>query len=150
MEREEANQFQLWVKVQERSMLLMDNDLLVGLVETVRQNTKMPVILTNKEGLIISSTGLDSTKTWYPDNEKLVYDSLYFVNQLATMKMQHKPSTMNVFGDEFKAYYKDSFILTQLRYFPYIQMSVIFLFLLTAYAALVLPGEMSKTTFGWV
>ncbi len=135
MEREEANQFQLWVKVQERSMLLMDNDLLVGLVETVRQNTKMPVILTNKEGLIISSTGLDSTKTWYPDNEKLVYDSLYFVNQLATMKMQHKPATMNVFGDEFKAYYRDSFILTQLRYFPYIQMGVIFLFLLTAYAA---------------
>jgi len=135
MEREEANQFQLWVKVQERSMLLMDNDVLVGLVETVRQNTKMPVILTNKDGLIISAAGLDSTKTMYPDNEKLVYDSLYFANQLQKMKMQHKPAVMNIFGDEFKAYYRDSFILTQLRYFPYIQMGVIFLFLLTAYAA---------------
>ena len=135
MEREEANQFQLWVKVQERSMLLMDNDVLVGLVETVRQNTKMPVILTNKDGLIISAAGLDSTKTMYPDNDKLVYDSLYFANQLQKMKMQHKPAVMNIFGDEFKAYYRDSFILTQLRYFPYIQMAVIFLFLLTAYAA---------------
>ena len=135
MEREEANQFQLWVKVQERSMLLMDNDVLVGLVETVRQNTKMPVILTNKDGLIISAAGLDSTKTMYPDNDKLVYDSLYFANQLQKMKMQHKPAVMNIFGDEFKAYYRDSFILTQLRYFPYIQMGVIFLFLLTAYAA---------------
>ncbi|WP_421945650.1 sensor histidine kinase [Pedobacter sp.] len=135
MEREEANQFQLWVKVQERSMLLMDNDLLVGMVETIRQNTKTPVILTNNEGLIISATGLDSTKTMYPDNDKLVYDSLYFVNQLTKMKMQHKPAIMNVFGLEYKAYYKDSFVLTQLRYFPYIQMGVIFLFLLTAYAA---------------
>ncbi|RZK85272.1 MAG: sensor histidine kinase, partial [Pedobacter sp.] len=135
MEREEANQFQLWVRVQERSMFLMDNDVLVGLIETVRQNTKMPVILTNKDGLIISATGLDSTKTMYPDNDKLVYDSLYFANQLKKMKMQHKPALMNIFGDEFKAYYRDSFILTQLRYFPYIQMGVIFLFLLTAYAA---------------
>ncbi|KQR71937.1 HAMP domain-containing sensor histidine kinase [Pedobacter sp. Leaf176] len=135
MEREEANQFQLWVKVQERSMLLMDNDLLVGLVESIRQNTKTPVILTNNEGLIVSTSGLDSTKTIWPDNGKLVYDSLYFVKQLSTMKIQHKPATMNVFGAEYKAYYKDSFVLTQLRYFPYIQMGVIFLFLLTAYAA---------------
>lgn len=33
------------------------------------------------------------------------------------------------------AYYKDSFILTQLRFFPYIQLSVIALFLATAYVA---------------
>ena len=32
-------------------------------------------------------------------------------------------------------YYKDSFILTQLRYFPYIQLGVIALFLITAYVA---------------
>lgn len=135
MEREEANQFQLWVKITERSMLLMDNENLSSIIETVRQNTKMPVILVNKDDVIVSSTGLDSTKTMYSGNDKLVYDSLYFVKQLRQMQVQHKPAAMNIFGDEFKAYYKDSFILTQLRYFPYIQMGVIFLFLLTAYAA---------------
>ncbi|MFC4211715.1 sensor histidine kinase [Pedobacter lithocola] len=135
MQREEANQFQLWVKITERSMLLLDNENLNSIIETVRQNTKMPVILVNKDDVIISTTGLDSTKTMYPGNDKLVYDSLYFVKQLKIMKAQHKPATVKIFDDEFKAYYKDSFILTQLRYFPYIQMGVIFLFLLTAYAA---------------
>ncbi|RZJ59003.1 MAG: HAMP domain-containing histidine kinase, partial [Flavobacterium sp.] len=93
------------------------------------------VIVVNDDGTILSSSGLDSTKTWYPDNEKLVYDSLYFVRELSTMKKQHRPVVMNIMGQEKLAYYKDSFILTQLRYFPYIQMGVIFLFLLTAYTA---------------
>src|SRR5690606_8624998 len=38
-------------------------------------------------------------------------------------------------GETLLAYYKDSFILTQLRYFPYIQMGVILLFILIAYIA---------------
>ncbi|HWW43358.1 HAMP domain-containing sensor histidine kinase, partial [Pedobacter sp.] len=38
-------------------------------------------------------------------------------------------------GRKMLVYYKDSFILTQLRYFPYIQLGVIALFLLTAYVA---------------
>ncbi|WP_316807540.1 HAMP domain-containing sensor histidine kinase [Pedobacter agri] len=135
MEREEAAQFQLWVKITERSMLLYDNDNFTSVVEDVRENTKMPVIVVNNDGTILSSSGLDSTKTWYPDNDKLVYDSLYFVRELSTMRKQHRPVVMNIMGQEKLAYYKDSFILTQLRYFPYIQMGVIFLFLLTAYTA---------------
>jgi len=135
MEREEAAQFQLWVKITERSMLLYDNDNFTSVVEDVRENTKMPVIVVNGDGTILSSSGLDSTKTFYPDNDKLVYDSLYFVRELSTMKKQHRPVVMNIMGQEKLAYYKDSFILTQLRYFPYIQMGVIFLFLLTAYTA---------------
>jgi len=135
MEREEADQFHLWVRIQERSMLLMDNDDFRVIVETVRENTKTPVIMVDPNGNISSFFGLDSTKTNYPTDPKLTYDSLYFVRQLKKMKSQHKPDEMDIFGNKFKAYYKDSFILTQLRYFPYIQMSVIFLFLLTAYAA---------------
>ena len=135
MEREEAIQFKLYVRVQERAMLLMDDPLSQSLVTDVRENIKMPVILVNPDGLIISSTGLDSTKTLYPVNDKLEYDSLYYVRQLAIMKAQHPPAELNIFGNKNMAYYRDSFILTQLRYFPYIQMIVIFLFLLTAYAA---------------
>ncbi len=135
MEREEADQFHLWVRIQERSMLLYDNDDFRTIVETVRQNTKTPVIMVDSAGTISSFFGLDSTKTNYPTDSKLTYDSLYFVHQLAKMKEQHSPDEMNIIGRKFKAYYRDSFILTQLRYFPYIQMGVIFLFLLTAYAA---------------
>jgi len=135
MEREEANQFQLWVKVQERSMLLMDNDNFREVVESVRKNTKTPVIVVDSSQNITTYFGLDSTKTNYETDTTLAYDSLYFVHQLRQMSSQHRPLTMNILGSSYQAYYKDSFILTQLRYFPYIQMAVIFLFLLTAYAA---------------
>ncbi|SEQ80940.1 sensor histidine kinase [Pedobacter rhizosphaerae] len=135
MEREEAIQFKLWVRVQERAMLLFDDPLSQSLVNDVRENIKMPVILLNKDGVIISSTGLDTTKTPNPGADKLEFDSLYFVRQLRNMKSQHAPAELNIFGDKYMAYYRDSFVLTQLRYFPYIQMIVIFLFLLTAYAA---------------
>ena len=136
MEREEAIQFQLWVRIQERSMFLMDNDNFTSIVETVRANTKVSAIMVDSTGVITSFFGLDTTKTNYiTADAKLTYDSLYFVRQLKVMKSQHKPLEMNILGTKYKAYYKDSFILTQLRYFPYIQMGVIFLFLLTAYAA---------------
>jgi len=135
MEREEANQFLLWVKVTERSMLLMDNDNYKDIIETIRKNNKISTIVLNNDGSILSWNGLDSTKTIYEGNEKLTFDTLYFKHELAKMKHQHPPVLMDIFGTKNLAYYKDSFILTQLRYFPYIQMGVIFLFLLTAYAA---------------
>ncbi|HTM97221.1 MAG TPA: HAMP domain-containing sensor histidine kinase, partial [Pedobacter sp.] len=64
-----------------------------------------------------------------------VYDSLYFVRQLNTMKSQHKPIQINYGDEKLLVYYKDSFILTQLRFFPYIQLGVIALFILAAYVA---------------
>ncbi|RYF84483.1 MAG: HAMP domain-containing histidine kinase, partial [Chitinophagaceae bacterium] len=64
----------------------------------------------------------------------VTYDSLYFEKQLKKMKGQHPPRQMiGLGGQPLIAYYKDSFILTQLRFFPYIQFGVILLFMLTAY-----------------
>ncbi len=51
------------------------------------------------------------------------------------MKAQHKPIVIQLStGDEkLYVYYKDSTLLTQLRVFPYIQLTVIAIFLLIAY-----------------
>ncbi len=137
MEREEASQFQLWVKVLELRMNMYDNEQLTDVIETLKKNTKMAVIVTKTDGSIFIWDGLDTTKTFYNmGDEKLTYDSLYFVRQLEIMKRQHKPALMEgMDGERLLAYYKDSFILTQLRFFPYIQLGVIGLFLLTAYVA---------------
>ena len=51
------------------------------------------------------------------------------------MKQQHEPITANVIGNNWYVYYNDSFVLTQLKLFPYIQLSVIAIFLLLAYTA---------------
>ena len=134
MEREEATQFSLWVKVAEQRMKMYDNEQLTDVFETIKKNNKVDVIITKAEGSIYLWDGLDSTKTFYADNQEKVYDSLYFVKQLNTMKEQHPPTKMKGINDEeLIAYYKDSIILTQLRLFPYIQLGVIGLFLITAY-----------------
>jgi hypothetical protein len=137
MEREEATQFQLWVKVAEQRMKMYDNEQLIDVFETIKKNTKMDVIVTKADGTIFTWDGLDSTKTFYNVGDKTkTYDSLYFVRQLDKMKKQHKPAMMQgIDGEKLVAYYKDSLILTQLRFFPYIQLGVIGLFLLTAYVA---------------
>ncbi len=139
MEREEKLQFQLWVKVTEQYMKMYDDERFTGILETIRDNTKMPIIITNKDGSIYSWQGLDSTKTLYnvdPLNTKQTVDSAYFERQLGNMRNQHSPTTLIGFdGENKKVYYQDSLILTQLRLFPYLQLGVIAIFLLTAYVA---------------
>lgn len=136
MEREEAVQFKLWTKVAEQRMRMYDNEQLTEVFETIKKDNKMDVIITKPDGSIYLWEGLDSTKTLYANNTTKEYDSLYFVHQLQTMKRQHPPQTMKgIDGEELIAYYKDSSILTQLRYFPYIQLGVIAVFLLVAYLA---------------
>ena len=51
------------------------------------------------------------------------------------MKLEHEPIKLKVMGANWYVYYEDSFVLTQLRVFPYIQLSVIAIFLLVAYTA---------------
>ena len=98
MEREEADQFNLWVKIQEQPMFFYDNDDYRVIVETVRANTKTPVIMIDCSRYDQLFLGLDSTKTNYPTADaKLTYDSLYFVRQFRQMKEQHPPDEIEFF-----------------------------------------------------
>ncbi|TCC93843.1 HAMP domain-containing histidine kinase [Pedobacter frigiditerrae] len=139
MEREEAAQFQLKVAVLEQQMKMYEVPEVTAVFDVIKKNNKTGFIITKTDGSILFWDGLDTTKTFYNvdnKNQKQQYDSLYFVRQLSKMKGQHKPVKMLGINDEkLIAYYKDSFILTQLRFFPYIQLGVIGLFLITAYVA---------------
>ena len=139
MQREEAAQFQLKVKVLEKQMEIYDNERFTDIFEIIKKNNKMDVIITLDDSTIFLYDGLDTTKTMYATDVTKEYDTLYFVRQLKKMKGQHKPAfiqNQNIAnGKRLAVYYKDSFILTQLRFFPYIQLGVIGLFLATAYVA---------------
>jgi signal transduction histidine kinase len=63
------------------------------------------------------------------------YDPAYFQAELNSMKAEHEPIQFRVFRDTWYVYYHDSFVLRQLKIFPYIQLSVIAIFLLLAYTA---------------
>src|SRR6185503_15492301 len=74
-----------------------------------------------------------------PGAEKIkgspTYDPAYFASELAYMKKQHEPIELTMLNTKYLVYYKDSPLLQQLRIFPYIQLSVIAIFLVVAYTA---------------
>lgn len=138
MEREEKIQFELWVKGTEKSTEIFDDLLYQDVLNMITSSSTVPVILTDTSGTMIQTyLRLDSTKTNYPNaaSATVTYDPAYFQRELRTMKKQHAPLPINYMDTKMLVFYKDSFILTQLRYFPYIQLGVIALFLLTAYVA---------------
>ncbi len=140
IKRSERTRAEIWALSIKQITSSDDNDFL-NYVFTVRDSLNVPAIIVDDRGDFITTKGLDSTKTYIklPDvpGEKAAkqYDPAYFRAQLDVMKAQHEPIRLKVFGANWYVYYQDSFVLRQLKVFPYIQLSVIAIFLLAAYTA---------------
>ncbi len=145
--RSERTRAQVWALTMKQLLSSDDNDYL-NFAFAVRDSLSVPAIITDDKGEIINTRDLDSTKTFIPlaaenlepGRKAKAYDLNYFKSELELMKSQHAPIKIST-GFGFKkegywlVYYKDSLLLTQLRVFPYIQLSVIAIFLLAAYTA---------------
>ena len=70
------------------------------------------------------------------DSLKVIDDANYLKDLMAIMLKEHEPLEIS-FGENQKnyIYYKDSYLLTQLRYYPFFQLCVIGLFLFVSYFA---------------
>ncbi|HCN84905.1 MAG TPA: sensor histidine kinase [Sphingobacteriaceae bacterium] len=112
------------------------NDEFITYIYSVRDSLTLPAIVVDSSGKIIFQKGLDTAKTFDRLESGKKYDPKYFEKQLREMKAQHpQPIVINLdksYGKWF-VYYKDSELLTQLSVFPYIQLTVIAIFLLIAY-----------------
>ncbi len=136
--RSERTRAQVWAMSMKQVLASDDNDFL-NYVFAVRDSSTVPAIVTDDKGDILLSRGLDAGKTFIKlaaeGNKKLKYEPEYFESELVYMKKQHEPIKLTVLGTPWFVYYKDSPLLTQLKFFPYIQLSVIAIFLLMAYTA---------------
>jgi len=94
--------------------------------EVALNSASVPVIITDSSMRnVIESGNLDAKK---------MRDSLYVRHTLAEMAAQNDPISITIkdVGVRY-IFYKDSYLLTQLRYYPYVQFVIIGLFLLIAY-----------------
>jgi two-component system, sporulation sensor kinase D len=136
--KSERMRAQVWAMSMKQELASDENDFL-NYVFAVRDSSLVPAIVTDDKGDIQISRGLDPTRVFIKlqaeQNKKLKYDPAYFQSELATMKEQHEPIKLKVLGTQWLVYYKDSDLLTQLKFFPYIQLSLIAIFLLMAYTA---------------
>ena len=131
---EEKKKIELWAEATRRLADLSDitepnfrqNDPGFPL-QVVEFNTTIPVIIADQEDNIMAHRNLDSLKMEDPDYSK---------RQLEKMKSEIEPIEIDL-GDGIVqyVYYRNSTLLVQLTYYPYIQLGVILLFILVAYLA---------------
>ncbi|MCK4853608.1 MAG: HAMP domain-containing histidine kinase [Bacteroidales bacterium] len=131
---EEKKKIELWAEATRRLADLSDitepnfrqNDPGFPL-QVVEFNTTIPVIIADQEDNIMAHRNLDSLKMENPDYSK---------RQLGKMKSEIEPIEIDL-GDGIVqyVYYRNSTLLVQLTYYPYIQLGVILLFILVAYLA---------------
>ncbi|MBK9402866.1 MAG: HAMP domain-containing histidine kinase [Bacteroidetes bacterium] len=96
-------------------------------LSVLTDNNTVPVILTDEKRQVISTRNLDSLK---------LDDKGYVATELLEMIEQHEPIEISFAADQKNyIFYKDSYLLTQLRYYPYFQLAVIALFLAVSYIA---------------
>jgi len=141
LSRSERTKAEVWA-MSTRSIVTMPDvdDQFISFVYAVRDSLSIPAIITDDKENIIFWRGLDPTKTNIKEHkdsaesQKLEYDPVYFEKQLAAMKRNHPPIALHLeTGEKWSVYYMDSDALRQLRIFPYLQLSLIAIFLVIAY-----------------
>lgn len=126
---EEEKKVLLWANATKQLINANENTDINFLLDIIKDNTTIPVILVDNDSNIIANRNLDSAK---------VDDPKYLKKQLGLMKEEHEPIKI-LYDEANKKYnylfYRNSIILTQLKQYPYYQLSVIALFVLVAYLA---------------
>lgn len=109
------------------------------LTSIITSNTTIPVILVNGKGVITETLNINEDRN--PRNNA---DSAYFYNKLQQFTNKYPPIEIvydyvdNLDNNKKKTfkqyvYYNDSFLLSQLRFYPYVQLGIIGIFLLVSY-----------------
>lgn len=97
------------------------------LLSIIEGNNTIPVILTDGFDSIISANNFDTTR---------INDIEFLKGKLARFKEKNDPIVIELGeGNVNLIYYNDSIILRQLIYYPYVQLSIIVLFILVSYFA---------------
>jgi signal transduction histidine kinase len=124
LKEREKRQIELLARALEYASLYTDNLTFIN-QEIIQQNTSIPVIVVNTEGIPIEYRNINfRNKNSEEDKEKKL------ASELAKMKAEYEPIPI----EDAMVYYRNSELLTSLRFYPYVQLSVILVFGFLAFA----------------
>jgi len=127
LQHEERKKVELWAEATRVLANKQSGGDLTFVLKVIIDNETVPVILADKEGNVLSFVNLDSARAEQPG---------WLAEQLEIMKEENEAIEVAIGDDYFQyIYFKSSTLLTQLKYFPYIQLGVISLFILVSYFA---------------
>ncbi len=108
---------------------------LFALEEIIQANTTIPVILTNECGTPVFYKNLPQADLIIDSEER----ASYLVQKINEMGLTKAPIVVNLVdaqGNQYgqtMIYFEESSLLVQLRYYPYVQLAVIFVFVLIVF-----------------
>ncbi len=137
LKEREKNQVRLFAKALEYTSNDTDNNILFITEEIIYKNNSIPTMLVDEKENVVSYNNVNIDSTWSKQKKERELQK-----QLKEMKRTYPPipitlkdpNTSEVFGQQY-VYYKNSFLLTQLIAYPYIQLSVIAIFGFISYLA---------------
>ena len=128
LKAEERKKVEMWAEATRLINSADSTQNLDFLLTIIQNNNTVPVILTDGHDNIIDTRNLGQVKTEDPG---------FMGAKIEKMKSDNQPIIIEL-GNGFtnRIYYKDSIILSQLMYYPFIQLGFIILFILASYLAL--------------
>ena len=128
LKTEERKKVELWAEAERQLISTSDTGQnLAFLLSIIEDNSTVPVILTDGNDSIISARNFDPAR---------INDIKFLKSKLARMKEKSKPIIFDSGGGHVNLiYYRDSIILKKLIYYPYVQLSIIILFIIVSYLA---------------
>ena len=108
---------------------------LFALEEIIQANTTIPVILTNESGTPVFYKNLPKADLIIDSEER----ASYLVQKINEMGLTKAPIFVNLVdaqGNQYgqtMIYFEESSLLVQLRYYPYVQLAIIFVFVLIVF-----------------
>ncbi len=129
MQREEAKKVRNYADALKLSYTIDENnsEALNFITDLIKNNETIPVILVSDDGSIIDAANIDSADLKNPSQMKSI---------LMEMKQDNMPLEIEFApGRKQYIYYKNSTVLTLLKYYPFVQLIIIGLFILISYLA---------------
>ena len=123
---EEQKFISIWAEATREIQVLEETP--ASLLSIINQNTTIPVILVGDQGEITTCRNFPESK---------LKDPKFLVNELAHMDSEGRPIVIELAdGKKNYVYYKESKLITQLSYYPYVQIGIVAFFLILTYFAI--------------
>ena len=128
LKTEERKKVELWAEATRLLINSSDSSEYLPFLSSINEkNSTIPVILTDGADNIISARNFDPEK---------IKDISFLQTELARIKGKISPIIIDIGAGQInRIYYRESIILRKLTYYPYVQLSVIVLFILVSYMA---------------
>ncbi|MEE2931253.1 MAG: HAMP domain-containing sensor histidine kinase [Bacteroidota bacterium] len=140
LKKEEKQKIELWAQATKQLVSISNDGDYSLAIKVISENNNIPVILVDECDSVLEYRNivylnkLDSLLIKWNIRSAPIINNKFLRNELDNMKASEDPPIeINFIGDKQWIFYKDSVLLTQLKYYPFYQLTFIAIFMLIAY-----------------